>query len=100
MKCLHRRRCFRERSRQRRGPHASSKLRRCDPLPWEGAFAAGCSLDRNGCGFFVLTFDGLDDLDGGKDGSEEQAAELSDELDLVGELSSFQLVHFETPYVW
>jgi len=57
-------------------------------------------LDRNGCRFVFLTFDGLDDLDGGKDGSEEQAAELGDELDLVGELAGFQLVHFETPYVW
>jgi len=52
-------------------------------------------LDRNRCRFFVLTFDGLDDLDGGEYGSEKQTPYLSDELDLVGERTSFQLVHVE-----
>ncbi len=50
-------------------------------------------MDRSGQWFLVIALDGFDDLNGGENGTEEQTSDLGNELDLVGQIPGFKLVH-------
>ena len=49
-------------------------------------------MDRSGLSR-LFALDGFDDLHGGENSAEEQAADLGNEFYLVGQIPSFQFVH-------